>query len=548
MPDHPETESRRFFAAAHVVAGLTMLSRVLGLVRDHLIVRLGAGRATDSFWAAFTIPNLFRRLFGEGALSAAFIPVFTDVAESRGLGRARAVLANTLGLLALVLGAILVAVELGLGAWLLLTGPAASWDRVLLVQLIAIVMPFMLTVCLLALASAALQCRGRFGYPAFAPIVLNLCMIAGAVLVLRTDEATWHGLAILSGSVVVAGVVQLIGAFWLLGRVGLPAALSLRPVLPEVRKVVAMTIPMMIPLGVLQFSAFFDRFYAWWMTATEARPTLSLLGWQVARPLEPGVVTCLYAGNRLYQFPLGILAISLATAVFPLFSRYASRGDLSGLRVAANRALRLSLFLGLPAGAALVCLADDAIALIYGHGRFTAADVRRSAWILQMYSLGMWAYFCNQILLRAFFAQKDTRTPLRISCLLAAVNILLVMGGIFTPLGAGAIGLATAITAAANTLVLTIVLRRRWGRIGARKLAVSIARTGVSTGLMVATLLAMQAGVRDRVVGPGAGTYHLAMFVGLSIVSGGGIFLLSSIVLKAPEVRELLLRPDPKGR
>ncbi len=525
-----------------------MLSRVLGLIRDHLIVRLGAGRATDSFWTAFSIPNLFRRLFGEGALSAAFIPVFTDVSESQGLGRARKVLANTLGLLSLVLGTILIAVELALGGWLLLSGPAANWDRVLLVKLVAIVMPFMLTVCLLALASAALQCRGRFGYPAFAPIVLNLFMIAGALLALQNDEANWQGLAILSGSVLVAGLVQLIGAFWLLGRVELPAAISLRPLLPEVRKIVAMTIPMMIPLGVLQFSAFFDRIYAWWMTATEAGATFSLLGWQISKPLEPGVVTCLYAGNRLYQFPLGILAISLATAVFPLFSRYASRGDLPGLRAAANRALRLSIFLGLPAGAALVCLADDAIALIYGHGKFTPADVRLSAWILQMYSVGMWAYFCNHILLRAFFAQKDTRTPLRLSCLLAAANILLVIPGIFTPLGAGAIGLATAITATANTLLLTIILRRRWGRIGARKLAVSVGRTVISTGLMVATLVAMRTGVRERIVAPGAGTDHLAMFVGLSVVSGGGIFLLSSIFLRAPEVRELLLRPDPKGR
>ncbi|MFW5839236.1 MAG: murein biosynthesis integral membrane protein MurJ [Planctomycetota bacterium] len=529
-----------------MVAGLTMLSRVLGLVRDHMIMRLGAGRATDSFWAAFSIPNLFRRLFGEGALSAAFVPVFTEVLETEGLDRARVVLANAAGLLALVLAGILVLVELGLGVWLLAAGNSAEWDRLLLVKLIAIVMPFMLTICLLALASAALQCRGRFAYPAFAPMLLNVCMIAAAVVGIRADETNWMSLALLSASVVVAGVLQLIGAVWLLARVELPAAMSLRPVLPEVRRIVTMTIPMMVPLGVLQFSAFFDRMYAWWMTATRVSPNLELLGWQIARPLEPGVVTCLYAGNRLYQFPLGILAISLATTVFPLFSRYASRGDLPSLRIAANRALRLSVFLGLPAGAALVILAQDSIALIYGHGRFEPNDVVRSARILQMYSLGMWAYFCNHILLRAFFAQKDTRTPLWISCGLAGLNMLLVAGGIFTPLRGASIGLATAVTATINTLLLTWILRRRWGRIHGRVLAISVLRTSICTGLMVATLLAMEAGVRQKLASPTAGTAGLAMYVAAACAGGTGIYLVAAVVLRAPEIGELLNRSGPK--
>jgi putative peptidoglycan lipid II flippase len=403
----------------------------------------------------------------------------------------------------------------------------------------------MFTICLLALGSAALNCKGHFAYPAFAPILLNVFMIAAAVTAHRLDLGdSWRGLFLLSGAVIVAGVTQLIGVVWLLRATGLAVVPGLRPILPEVRRIARLILPMMVPLGILQFSAFFDRIYAWWMTSTHAGDTLEIFGLSIARPLQEGVVTCLYAANRLFQFPLGILAISLATAVFPLLSRYASRGDVAGLRDATNRALRLSLFMGIPAGAALVVLARPVTELICGRGRFTAYDIDRVAYVLRMYCLGMWAYFCNHILLRAFFSQKDTITPLKVSCSLALVNMALVATLIFTPLRSGAIGLASAATAGATTLLLTRILRRRWGRIGLRRIVASLARTLAATAAMVGALLLVQ-----TCLGPAAarlaeawrrGWVDEAIVVLAGVVVGAGVFFVAARAMRCSEIRELL--------
>ncbi len=471
-------------------------------------------------------------------MSAAFVPVFTDVAEAKGWDKARAVLANAAGLLAVILAALLVLLELGLLAWL--TFAPGGWDRMLLLQLVVIVLPFMFTICLLALGSAALNCRGHFAYPAFAPILLNIFLIAGAWCAHSLfTPGTWPGLFVLSASVVVAGVVQLVGVVWLLRSVQLAAMPNLRPVLPAVRRMARFALPMMIPLGITQLSAIFDSFYAWIMTATPDAPTFTVFNWTIAKPLSEGVVTCLYAAGRLYQFPLGILAISLATAVFPLFSRYAARGDIEGLRDATNRSLRLSLFLGVPAGVGLILLARPIVDLIYRHGRFSPQDAARAASILQMYSLGMWAYFCNHILLRAFFSQKDTSTPLKITCVLAAVNVVLVAVGIFTPLRAGAIGLATAFTSSVTAVLLAWILRRRWGRIEAGKILASLVKTAVAAcgmagviGLVLWYLppLLIQMG---RLASSG-------IVVGVSVTAGSAVFLLTARMLRMPELGEFL--------
>lgn len=539
--DDSHTEREGFFGAAKVVALLTLLSRVLGMVRDVAIVSLGATRATDAFWTAFTVPNLFRRLFGEGATSAAFVPVFTEVAEAQGWERARLVFANAAGLLAVVLAGILLLAEISLLAALLFA--PGNWDRQLLLRLLMVLFPFMFTVCLLALSSAALNCKGHFAYPAFAPVLLNAVLIIAAVLAHRMFPPEHEGsLYVLSLGVVIAGVVQLVGVLWLLKSTDLTIMPKLSPVLPEVKRIARLVLPMMIPLGVMQFSAFFDRFYAWTVTAMPGRETFWLFGMEIQKPLTTGVVTRLYAANRLYQFPMGILGISLATVVFPLFSRYAARKDYAALRDTTNRALRLALFLGIPAGLGLALLARPTIQVIYHHGRFRPEDVTATAFILQMYCLGMWAYFCNHILLRAFFAQQDTTTPLKVSMVLASVNILLVVTLVFTPLRGGAMGLATAAAAAVNVLLLTWVLRRRWGRIGFRRISKSLARIAAAAVCMAATVLAVQYFVGDltaRWSAAGEWTGEVITLLA-AIVAGGGVFAGVSALLGSEELPELL--------
>lgn len=537
MADNREHDSHHFFRGAAVIAALTMLSRVFGLVREAAISAMGATHTMGAFRVAFSIPNLFRRLFGEGAVSAAFVPVFTEVAKADGWDKARLVLANAAGLLAIILGIVVVAGEIILLLCLAIA-PGDS-DHTLLLQLTMIVLPFMLTVCLLALASAALNCKGHFAYPAFAPILLNIFMITGAMLAYFCFEGdSPGGLFVLAGSVTVAGVVQLVGVVWLLRRMDLAAAIRLWPVLPPVKKIAALTLPMIVPIGILQFSAFFDRIYAHLLSSRPGAETLELFGWRIAKPLGEGVVTWFDNANRLYQFPMAILGISLATAIFPLFSKYAADNNIPALRTTTNRALRLSLFMGIPSAVALILLSEPAVAVIFRRGKFFTRDAASAAFILRMYCLGMWAYFCNHILLRAFFSQQDTRTPLRVSCTLAGVNIALVIALVFTPLRAGAFGLATAITATVNSLTLIWILRNRWGRLGLKSILASLLRISTAAAAMAATIhLTLQHLMPplEKATNTQSGIALL-----ICIPTGATVFLLVAYLLRSKELDELI--------
>ena len=548
MSSDGQREQEHFFGAAKRVAGLTMLSRILGLVRDMVLVPLGGPRVADAFWLAFSVPHYFRRLFGEGALSAAFVPVFTETAEKHGWDRARRVLGNTAGLLALVLAALVVLIELGLLASLLLApGP---WHRQLTLQLTMLMLPFMFGICMLALCSAALNSRGHFTYPAAAPILLNVGMIlAGAWLAPVLGRSEGEQFVVVGIAVVACSVVQLLGAIWLLRRTQLAARWTLRPVLPEIRQIAARMAPTVIPLSMVQLSDLAGRVIAITFTATGADPTT-----QPYLPLLPGVVRCHHVAGRLYQFPMGVLGISIATVVFPLFSRCAARDDRAGMREALNRALRLCFFLGIPAGVGLIVLAQPAVAVIFQRGGFRAIDTGRAAAMLQMYCLAMPAYFCVHILLRAFFARKETRTPMILSAILAGANVLLVLGGIFTPLRSRALGLATAITSAVNAIVLAWVLRRRLGRLGLRTVAASTLRVAGATAAMAAVVAAVRwplAPAFDHAAAwlgrPGAAQLLLVV---AGVAAGGAVFLLAARLLRCEELRILGrgLRKKSQGR
>ncbi len=524
--DQSTSERRHFFGAARMVAALTVVSRILGMVRDMIIVPIGGATLADRFWTAYSVPSLFRRLFGEGALSAAFVPVFTDVAQRRGWDKARMVLANAAGVLAALLAAIIVLVLAGL--WIAWTLAGGDWTRMVLLQLTALMLPFMFTICLLALGSAALNCKGHFAYPAFAPIMLNVVLIITAAFVAPAAAESDAGkFFVIAGGLLVAGAMQLAGVVWLLKRAGLAIVPSLWPIRPPVRRIARLMMPMFVPLGVIQMGAFADRLIA-------------LLFSGEGMPLSPGVVRCLYAANRMYNVPLGILAISLATVVFPLFSRYASRNDTARLGESVNLALRLGLFMGIPAGVGLIILSEPATALIFQRRNFSPEDTRRAAFILRMYCIGMWAYFIRHTLLRAFFAVKDVTTPLKIAGALAVVNVAMVLGLIFTPLRAGAIGLATAVTAIANVLILAAVLHRKLGRIGAGGILASLARTLGATACMAAAVL----GVRHLLgpTGADAGIWQMGKLVAGGVVVGVVVFIAAARILGCDELKELLAR------
>ena len=536
--EHKERE--HFFTQAKVVAGVTLLSRIFGFFRDWGITSLGATRYNDAFSLAFKIPNLFRRLFGEGALASAFVPVFTEVHEKDGSEKARKLLANALAILAVFLAALLVLGELGFFFYSLLPGPK---DRNLLMLLAMIMYPYMFTVCLLALCSAALNARGHFALPAAAPIIFNIFGIVAAWWLTPILRDNLQGqLVIVAFSVVIAGVVQLAVILWLLRKSGLYLRPRLRPVEPGIKPVIKLVTPMLLGLGFLQFSEFFQDLIAWNLTVTKEASSLHILGWVIPCPLREGVIVRVSAARAFYQFPMGVLAISLGVAVFPLLSRYASRGDIPNLRDSLNRALRLAIMEGMATGVGLFILAEP-IMMIYARRKFTVADAMQAALVLKMYVLGMWAYCSYQILARAFYACKDTKTPLKISCILAVVNLILLLALVWVPdIGPGAFGLSTTLTFAANVTILIYLLRKRLGPFGGRKIALSLARTIAACAVMAAVVYLLRWYLKDT-------SYWLILAV--CVPAGAAVFILVAWLLRAPELRELrgglksARQPDP---
>lgn len=525
--EHKERE--HFFNAAKVVAFITLISRVFGFFRDMGIASLGTTRYNDAFGLAFKIPNLFRRLFGEGALASAFVPVFTDIHEKEGSERAKRLLANSFALLAVFLAVLLVIGELGFFFYSLVPGPK---DRSFLMLLAIIMYPYMFTVCLLALCSAALNARGHFIYPAAAPIIFNIFgIIAAWWLAPYLKENLQNQLVLVAFSVVVAGVVQLAAVLWLLTKSGLFIFPFIRPMEPGIKQIIRLVTPMLLGLGFLQFSEFFQDVIAWNLTYTEQSPMINIFGWSIPCPLKEGVIVRVGAARAFYQFPMGVLAISLGVAVFPLLSRYASRGDIPNLRDSINRAIRLSLMEGISTGVGLFILAEP-IMMIYARRRFTVADSMQAALVLKMYVLGMWAYCSYQILARAFYACKDTKTPLKISCVLSVVNLLLLVGLVWIPgIGPGAFGLSTSITFTLNALILIFLLRRRMGLLGGRKIAACLVRAAISCTVMAIAVYLLKWNMRE---------VNNLIVLGVCVPAGAIVFVFMLWVLKAPELYELI--------
>ena len=560
MDEKGHSEREGFSAGVKVMAGLTLLSRIFGMVRAMAITSLGAKAAVDAFVMAWRIPNLFRRLFGEGALSAAFVPVFTETAERQGEPAAARLFANTFGLMAAGLTGVLVVIEAGLLVWHLVS--PGDENRQLLLGLLAVMMPFMLTVCLLALGSAALNCRKHFAFPAAAPVLLNVFVIAAAWFVSPAVAGSLPGrLYVVGVSVTAAGVVQFLLLLRLLRRLGLPTRPRLRPIEPGIRDMLRRMAPMIVGLGFLQIAELGESLVAWVFRATETASTIRLLGRELSLPLDAGVLVRLDAARYLYQLPLGVLAMSLGVAVFPLLSRYAARGDLPNLRDAFNRAVRLALMEGLATGVALLVLANPITKLIYRHGAFTAADAANAAEILRMYALGMWAYCVYPTVVRVFYAMGDNTTPLKTACVLAVPHLLMVGLGVWlpgvwlwvpkvrvclpapevwvqwqavwVPVGARAFGLATAATFSIDVLVLAWLLRRKVGRFGGRKVAKSVGRTLLACAAMAGVCLGgrwLLAGRANWIV------------VAVCVPAGAAAFFAVAALLRAPELGELFRR------
>lgn len=433
------------------VAGLTLVSRVMGLVRDLVTVRVFGDTAVGSaFAAAFAIPNMFRRLFGEGALSAAFIPEYTRLADTDP-DRADKLASLVIGMLALITGAITVVIELGILA--VLVWAPGDEERMLSLRLVMISLPFMPLICVAAILGGMLQARGRFGPWAAAPVILNLCIIAVSLpyFVVGGDPAGWAYPITIAATV--SGALQVLWSLWALrGMVRWTRAVA--DVGDRARAMLRRMGPVLIGLGTLQLNSFMDTLIAMW--PNWVGPTIA--GYDY--PLDERANAVLFYAQRLYQFPLGVFGIAVATAAFPMLSRDA--GDPVRFAATLRRGVRLSLFIALPATAGLMVVRQPLVDTLYsglGDG-FSAEGVERASLVLLGYAAAIWAYSLNQLYTRAFYASGDTWTPMRIALSMVGLNLALNATLIWWLREAG-LAWSTAITATLQTALLARASRRR---------------------------------------------------------------------------------------
>jgi putative peptidoglycan lipid II flippase len=519
------SEQKQVARAAGVVGIWTTLSRVLGFVRDMVTALfLGAGPGADAFFVAFRIPNLLRRLFAEGALSAAFIPTYVDTLQQHGKTEAARLARIAFTFVTIVLAVVTLAGIVFSPLIVHVTAPGFYDDPSkfgLTVELTRTMFPYIFFISLVALASGILNSLGHFSAPAAAPVLLNLSMIASVAVCV-----TWLGVPpyyALAWGVVIAGVLQLalqIPFLWALG-VKLYPDFHFRH--PALRRMGVLFLPAAFGGAVYQINV--------------------LVGTILASMLPAGGVSWLYYADRIVELPLGVFAIALGTAILPSMSRQASNGDLAGLTRSVSFGLRLIAFFTIPASVALIVLAEPIISVLFQRGAFTAIDTAQTAYALFYYTLGLWAFSGLKVVIQAFFSLKDTRTPLWVSIGAVAVNLiggLLLMG----PMAQGGLALATSLAAAFNVLLLFAILLKRLGTFPGAYFIKSLLRVAAASGIMGGALL------YGRTFGSwSAGlTMTNGLVLGACVMGGLVIFAVSVFILRCPELDSLLALVGIKRR
>ncbi len=421
------------------VGAATMLSRVLGFVRDILMAAMvGAGPVADAFFVAFKLPNLFRRLFAEGAFNAAFIPLFSGRLESRGEVAARLFAERVLSVLLLTLVILTVLAQLGM-PWImraLAPGFADDPDKFADSILFARIMfPYLLFVSLVALYGGILNSLYKFAVPAFAPVLLNIILIVALALIIPIRGAAGQTL---SFSVAVAGVAQFLLLAYAAHRRGIRLRLPLPRLSEDVKRMLVLAVPGAIAGGIAQLNLFIGNIIA---------------------SLQDSAISYLYYADRLYQLPLGVVGTAIGIVLLPDLSRRLRAGDGAGAHDSQNRAIEFAMLLCLPATVALLVIPGTIVDILFTRGAFSAQDANATAMAVAAFAIGLPGYIAIKLLTPAYFAREDTLTPLKFATAGVALNIALSIA-LFFVLGFVGIALATSAAAWLNAALLAQRLRR----------------------------------------------------------------------------------------
>lgn len=498
-----------------MVGAYTLLSRILGFARDMVIAWFfGAGMISDAFFVAFRLPNLFRRLFGEGSLTIAFIPVFSAHLTTRGKPEAFAMARSALRVLSILLT---VGVIVGIiAAPLIIRVIAPGFHGLqfsLTTALTRMMFPYIFLICLVALCMGILNALGHFAAPALAPVLLNLSIIISVFLLSPHMAEPVFSLAI---GVLAGGLLQLVLQvpfliqkefyFWH------PAPLSH----PALGRVGRLMLPSIFGSAVYQISI--------------------LIGTLLASFLPEGSVSYLYYADRVVQFPLGIFAVSLSVAVLPGLSRQAAGNDMAGLKDTFAYAVKLVFFITIPATVGLIVLRRPIVDLLFQRGAFDSQSAAMTANALLCFAVGLCAFSAVRIVVSLFYALGDARTPVRIALVSITANIILGLG-LMGPLGHAGLALATSLSSLLNVGLLMRAMRTKIGGFGGKKIVESVMKSVLCSSFMGVFLWAVTAFMPAPET---ASSLRRLMTVGLDVGAGIGVYALTAHIVRSRELKAIL--------
>jgi putative peptidoglycan lipid II flippase len=513
---------RQVVGALGSIGAATLASRVLGFVRDMVVaLAFGAGPVTDAFFVAFRIPNILRRLLAEGALSTAIVPVFTEYASAHPRAEFQRLLRAVLGA-ALVALTVTVLVGIAAAPWIVrVIAPGFTADPAqerLAALLTRVMFPYLLLVGLSALAMGALNAEHRFFAAALGPAVLNAGMIAAVLVLAGYTEPPILALGI---GVLAGGVGQLLVQLPDLRATGLLVGPSIELRHPALARIARLLVPAAFGLAAVQVMVFVNTL--------------------LASLLASGAISFLYYADRVMEFPLGVFGIALASASLPAMSRQAAAGDTRGLAATLNFALRLAVYVCVPATVGLVVLRAPVVRILFERGRFTAADTAATAEALTGYAVGLVFFATARIAAQAFYAVGEPGTAVRMGVIAVGANVVAAIG-LMGPLGHAGLAYASSLGAFVNVVALLWLARRRFGPLGGRALLGATARAlaaAVPMALWCAAGAALLASRRTVAI-------EAALLLAV-IAIGAGLFWVASVLLRSPE-RTVLSRMLPWRR
>jgi putative peptidoglycan lipid II flippase len=426
--------------ASATIGGLTMISRVLGFIRDMMIASaLGASVLSDAFFVAFKLPNFMRRLFAEGAFNTAFVPLFAGVLATEGKSAAKLFAEEIYSILLWILIAVTAIFMLAM-PWVMY-GLAPGFDNdpykyLLSVELTRITMPYIIFISLMSLLGGILNSSDKFAAVAATPIIMNLCLIISQVLLVGHTKTPAHALAY---GVLLAGAAQFFWLVWFCKKSDMMPRLRAPVITENFKKLMRLMAPAALGAGVMQINLMVDMMIA---------------------SLIPNAVSYLYYADRISEMPLGVIGIAVATALLPMMSKQIREGKNDAAAYSQNRALELSFLLGLPAAAALVALAHPIISVMFERGAFGLTETLATYKALIAYACGLPAFLAIKIFAPGFFANRDTKTPVKIAIVCVLINFALNLA-LMGPMGHVGLALATTIAGWINAFAMGYILYKR---------------------------------------------------------------------------------------